>query len=224
MVYNSGGGNKMNTDIGAIISGVAALILAFVEVQRLKREKEGEDKKEKPEEGPSKKKLAGLKHHWPLVACVLLTITCLCFVIIPRIIDIGKPLVIDLTYPKDGSFISQETTVKGYATKELNSEQHLYIVVEYGGLWWPQYREITMGYSQTSERYEFSTTASVGQADDSGKEFTILAILVDSPIHQRFQSWFEQNVPTQEWLGIPILEVNEWGKVQTCASITVTRQ
>lgn len=217
----------MNTDIGALMSGVAALVFAGLQVHRIiidrrKGEKTRGEEKEKPKEGTSKKKLANLKHNWPLVACVLLTITCLGFVIIPEIIN--KPLVIDLTYPKDGSSISQETTVKGYATKELSSEQHLYIVVEYGGLWWPQYREITMGYSHTSERHEFSTSASVGQTDDSGKEFTILAILVDSPIHQRFQSWFEQNVHTQEWLGIPILEVNEWGKVQICASITVTRQ
>ena len=212
----------MNTDIGAIMSGVAALVLAFVELKRLKPKKDGEEKKEKPEAVPSKEKLANLQHRWVLVLCVILTVTTIGLVTIPRVIS--KPLVIDLNYPQDGSAISQETTVKGYATRELSSEQHLYIVVEHGELWWPQYSEITMGYSHTTRRYEFSTPARVGKTDDFGKGFTIRAILVDSPIHQHFQSWFEENVITEEWLGIPILEVNQWGKVQICASVTVTRQ
>jgi len=217
----------MNTDIGALMSGVAALVFAGLQVRRViidrrEGEKMGKGKKEKPEEWPTKKKLANLKHNWSLVACVLLTITCLGFVIIPQVIS--KPLVIGLTYPQDGSSVSQETTVKGYATRELSSEQHLYIVVEYGELWWPQYSEINIWYSHTTKRYEFSTPARIGKTGDFGRGFTIRAILVDSPIHQRFQSWFEQNVITEEWLGIPILEVNQWGKVQSCASITVTRQ
>jgi hypothetical protein len=209
----------MNTDIGAIMSGVAAIVLASVEVYKLIKRKE---KKEKPEAGPSKEKPANLKHSWVLLFCILLACTSIGLVVIPRVIN--KPLVIDLIYPQDGSYISQVTTVKGYATKELSSEQHLYIVVEHGELWWPQYSEITMGYSQTTKRYEFSTPAGIGKTDDVGKGFTIRAILVDSPIHQHFQSWFEENVITEEWLGIPILEVNQWGKVQICASITVTRQ
>lgn len=214
----------MNTDIGAIMSGVAALVLAFVEVRRQIPEgkRKGREKKEKPEEGPSKEKPANLKQRWVLLLCVLLALTSILLVTIPRVIS--KPLVIDLTYPQDGSSVSQETTVKGYATRELSSEQHLYIVVEHGELWWPQYSEITMGYSHTTKRYEFSTPARIGKTDDFGKGFTIRAILVDSPIHQHFQSWFEQNVITEEWLGIPILEVNQWGKVQIYASITVTRQ
>lgn len=214
----------MNTDIGAIMSGVAALVLAFVEVRRQigGGGRKGREEKEKPEEEPSREKLANLKQRWVLLLCVLFALTSILLVTIPRVIN--KPLVIDLTYPQDGSSISQETTVKGYATRELSSEQHLYIVVEHGELWWPQYSEITMGYSHTTKRYEFSTPARIGKTDDFGKGFTIRAILVDSPIHQHFQSWFEQNVITEEWLGIPILEVNQLGKVQIYASITVTRQ
>lgn len=214
----------MNTDIGAIMSGVAALVLAFVEVRRQigGGGRKGREEKEKPEEEPSREKLANLKQRWVLLLCVLFALTSILLVTIPRVIN--KPLVIDLTYPQDGSSISQETTVKGYATRELSSEQHLYIVVEHGDLWWPQYSEITMGYSHTTRRYEFSAPARIGKADDVGKGFTIRAILVDSPIHQHFQSWFEQNVITEEWLGIPILEVNQLGKVQIYASITVTRQ
>jgi hypothetical protein len=132
--------------------------------------------------------------------------------------------VINLTYPQDGSSVPQEVTVSGYATREFGSEQHLYIVVEYEGLWWPQYNEVTIGYSHTTERYEFSTPARIGKADDLGKEFAIQAILVDSAIHQRFQSWFEQHVVTEEWPGIPITEVNQWGKAEIFAGVTVIRR
>lgn len=217
----------MNTDIGAIMSGVAALIFAGIQVRRViidRREgkETGVGKRDKPEERPTKKRLAHLKHNWPLVACVCLTITCLGLVTIPKIID--TPLMIDLTYPQDGSSIPQETTVKGYATRGLSSEQHLYIVVEHRELWWPQYSAITMAYSHTTRRYEFSTPVTIGKTDDVGKGFTIRAVLVDSPVHQHFQSWFEQNVVTGEWPGIPILEAKQRGKVQIWASITVTRR
>lgn len=214
----------MNTDIGAILSGVAAIVLAAVQVYKLIKGGSGKEQttEAQAQAAPSHKKLANLKYSPVLLLSVVLACTAIGLVIIPRVIS--KPLVIDLTYPQDGSYISQETTVKGYATRELSSDQHLYVVVEHGGLWWPQCSETTMGYSHPNQRYEFSTPARIGKTDDVGKGFTIRAILVDLPIHQYFQSWFEENVNTEAWLGIPILDVNQWGKVQIYASITVTRQ
>jgi len=207
----------MNTDIGAIMSGLGALILAFVEVQRLRRER-----KEKP--GVRQKEGRFLKSHYPwvLIFCVLLAFTSIGLVTVPRVVS--KPLAINLTYPEDNSSIPQEITVKGYATSELSSEQRLYIVVEYGGLWWPQYSEVTIGYSQMTKRYEFNTPSRIGKEDDAGKTFVIRAILVDSAIHQRFQSWFQQHIVTEGWSGISITEVNQWGEVEICDSIIVTRQ
>ena len=212
----------MNTDIGAILSGVAAIVLAAVQVYKLIKGRNGKKPptQAQPEPPPRHKKLANLKYSPLLLLSVVLACTAIALVIIPRV----NPLGIGLTYPQDGSYISQETTVKGYATKELSPDQHLYVVVEHGGLWWPQCSETTMGYSHPNQRWEFSTPARIGKVDDVGKGFTIRVILVDLPIHQYFQSWFEENVDTEEWLGIPILEVNQWGKVQIYATITVTRQ
>ena len=97
-------------------------------------------------------------------------------------------------------------------------------MVEYGGLWWPQYSEVTIGYSQRTNRYEFQTPARIGKEEESGQTFIIRAILVDPAIHQHFQGWFQQHTMTEEWPGIPITEVSRLGKVEICDSITVTRQ
>lgn len=204
------------TDIGAIMSGIGALILAFVQVW-LARKRE----KEKPRARQGRGRFPSLDHPWVLIFCVVLALTSIGLVTGPRMV--GTTLAIHLTYPEDGSSVPLEITAKGYATGELNSKQHLYIVVEYGGRWWPQYSEATIGYSQTTKRYEFSSPARIGKEEDVGKIFAVRAILVDSAIHQHFQGWLQQHTATGEWTGIPITEVNQWGKVQICDSITVTR-
>lgn len=135
----------------------------------------------------------------------------------------GKP-EIKITSPLGDTSVVQEITVKGYATRELSSEHHLYIVVEYGGRWWPQYSEVSIGFSQATNRYEFNTPARIGQEADIGKTFIIRAILVDSTIHLHFQGWFQQYTLVEEWPGIPITEVNQRGKAEICDSITVMRR
>lgn len=127
---------------------------------------------------------------------------------------------IEITFPLDGALVAQEITVKGYATAELCEEQHLYIMVEYGGRWWPQYSEIVPGYSASSKKWEFSTPADIGLPEDVEKSFTIRAILVDDAIHQHFQNWFQQAT----WIGIPITDVNQWGKMESGDGVTVTRR
>jgi hypothetical protein len=135
----------------------------------------------------------------------------------------GKP-EIRITSPLSGISVSQNITVEGYATSELCENQHLYIVVEYGGRWWPQYSEIILGYSAGTKKWEFSTPASIGLPEDVGKSFTIRAILADPAIHQHFQSWLQQSTTAENWTGIPIAEADQIGKRQICDSITVTRR
>lgn len=207
----------MNTDIGAIMSGIGALILAFVEIQRLRG-----GRKEKPKARQKEGRFPNSYHPWVLIFCVLLAFTSIGLVTVPRVFS--KPSAINLTYPEDNSSIPQEITVKGYATGELSSGQRLYIVVEYGGRWWPQYSEVTIGYSQTTKRYEFSTPARVGKEADSGKTFAIRAIVVDLAVHQSFQNWFQKCTVIAEWPGILIYKVKDWGEVEIWDSITVTRQ
>ncbi len=136
----------------------------------------------------------------------------------------GPTVEVKITSPLNNALVPPEISVKGYSTTELNKNQHLYLVVEYGGLWWPQYSEVTVGYSQTTKRYEFNTPAVIGKDSDVGKVFTVRAILVDSAIHQHFQSWFQQQTTTEKWQGIPITEANQWGERELCDSIAVTRQ
>ncbi len=131
---------------------------------------------------------------------------------------------VKITSPIIDAVIPMEITVEGYSNVELPKDQHLYIVVEYGGMWWPQLGEIILGYSQSSGKYEFNTPARVGKEEDNNKTFNIRAILVDSAVHQYFQSWFQQNTSTENWSGVPIVETKQRGSVLISDSISVTRE
>ena len=152
---------------------------------------------------------------------ILLTIA---IIVVPFIVTDREPPAITITVPSDNARVPQEITVEGYANKELPENQYLYIVIEYGGRWWPQYGEVIPGYSHGTERYKFSTPARIGEEEDIGRTFTIRAILVEPTIHQHFQNWFQECTSTGEWHGIPITEVNRLGEVETCDYITVIRR
>lgn len=211
------------TDIGAIMSGIGTLILAYAQLtQRRQTRRRRPQARQKEGEKPQVWERWAVKYpRWVPTFCVLLAFTSIGLIAVPRIV--GK-LAINLTYPEDGLSIPLEVTVEGYATEELSSEQHLYIVVEYGGLWWPQYSEATIGYSHTTERYEFHMPARIGKEEDVGETFVIRAILVDPSIHHHFQAWFQEHAVMAEWPGIPITEVKQLGEVKIYDSVTVTRQ
>ena len=135
----------------------------------------------------------------------------------------GKP-EITITSPLDNALVFQDITVEGYTTKELSKDAYLYIVIERGGLWWPQCSEVAVGYSQTTKKYQFQTPARIGQEEEIGQTFMIRAILVDSAVDQYFQSWFQQHTIGEGWPGIPITEVSRRGETEICHSITVTRR
>ena len=209
------------TDIGAIFSGVAALIPAVLAC--LEFAKKRVTKKSEEEIGARRRNGTALRlrYVWLSVSAVFLAITSIGLVSVPRVLT--PTLEINITYPEDGSATPIETAVSGYASRELSSEQHLYIVVEYGGRWWPQSSEVTVGYSQASQRYEFDALARIGKDYDTGKTFIIQAVLVDSLVHQLFQGWQKKSTITGEWQGIPINKVNNFGKVDICDRITVKR-
>lgn len=69
----------MNTDIGAIMSGVAALILAFVQVKRLIGGK-GKRRNGGTKPGPIVEKPTNIRSNWVLLFCVLLALTSIGFV------------------------------------------------------------------------------------------------------------------------------------------------
>lgn len=155
-----------------------------------------------------------------IIVGIMLSVTALVFstTSLPEVWFSPKLPKIVITSPFDHGSVFQETDVEGYADKGLSNNQHLYIVVEMGQLWWPGYANA--GYSEATKRYDFHIRAFIGQEGDTGKVFTIRAILVDSAIHERFQSWLQQG----EWGGISIPEVHQWGEVQICDSISVTRK
>ncbi len=133
-------------------------------------------------------------------------------------------LDVKITSPQDNAKIQMYVTIEGNTSRGLSKDEHLYIMVEYGEVWWPQNGEVIVGYSQTSEKYEFNTNARVGNEEDTNKSFNIRALLVDSAVHQYFQNWFQLNRSTQKWDGIPIVETTQKGTIEIKDSITVTRE
>ncbi len=185
------------TDIGAILSGVAALIPAILACLEFIRRR---DTRKKSQEEPSAIQQKGIvprfRYAWIALVAILLAVTSIALVTVPRVFT--PTVEISITYPEDGSAIPIEATIRGYASRELSSEEHLYIVVEHGGRWWPQYSEIIAGYSQASRGYEFDAPVRIGEDDEARKTFVINAILVDSSVHSAFQKWLKFNTTMGE--------------------------
>jgi len=185
----------MDTNMIGIILGVFGAIPSYVKALT-------EYSKISPKP-PFVKWLREVRRSYPFFLGILFTIAMI-------VLFVWQPgLEITITSPMDNASVPREITVEGYATRELPKGQHLYIVVEYGGRWWPQYSEIMPGYSASSKKWEFSTPVEIGLPEDVGKSLTIRAILVDDAIHQHFQNWFQQ----AEWVGISITDINQWGRV-----------
>ena len=141
------------------------------------------------------------------IASLILGISAIGLALIPRVIPVQE---IVLTSPPSDNRVVQNITVQGYATSALPADRYLYVVVEWGGLWWPQYDNITPAYSQVTKRWEFSVPATAGKQEDSGEIFELKTVLVDALIHQQFQSWLQK----KEWAGIPMAEVYRWGELE----------
>ncbi len=203
-------------NIGGYMSGIAGLVIAFVEVLKYMETKKKSPGKHKDWWTPKK------PHFWLTALSVILVLAAVGILIISNSGD--ETLSIKITAPEDGSSIPLEFTVEGYTNNKIPLEQHLYVVIEYGGLWWPQYSEISIGYSHMTKHYMFSTPSRVGKIDDIDKIFGLRAILVDSLVHQHFQNWLKQNSEGGEWLGISITEMNQKGNVQIYDSISITRK
>lgn len=128
-----------------------------------------------------------------------------------------------ITTPINGAVVPIDTSVEGYTNGTWSKSWHLYVVLEYGGVWWPQHNEVVTGYSNTSGRYEFAVPASVGVEGDAGKAFLIRAVFVDAAINDVFQSWI-QNAAATGYPGIPMSQVYSAGVVKILDSVSVTRK
>jgi hypothetical protein len=129
-------------------------------------------------------------------------------------------LEVNITAPLQNSIISGDSIqIEGYLSKPLSNGQYLYTVVEATtALWWPT--QVVPTYSQISESYEFKCTQWI-KLDNGSEILEIKVIMVDLAIHDNFQAWRSNCVAADDWPGIPIANVYEWGEWETCASVTV---
>ncbi len=202
-------------DIAFWMVGIGTLITASIALA-------GELKRRKHQNKPAGKRVKHIIWKRPTFAIfIILAIISIGLAIIPKVAAID--LAANIISPKDGSSVPERFFIDGYINRELNSGQYLYIVVEVGGRWWPQYGEVTPEHSSNTGYYEFMTPVYCGNADMVGKPLGIKAILVDSFIHQNFQSWLQIS-SKKEWPGILTAKVSQWGNVEVLDSITVLRQ
>lgn len=198
------------TDIGSLLSGIGTIILAILAI--VNRAPKPPD--DRPVPPPS----VGRRPMVFAIASLVLGVSAIGLALIPRVIPSAQDIV--LTSPPGDNRVVQDITVEGYAISALPADRYLYIIVEWGGLWWPQYDNITPIYSQITKRWEFSVSTTVGKQEDSGEIFELKTVLADALVHQQFQSWLQ----TKEWTGIPIAEVYGWGELELHDHISIIRE
>src|ERR1019366_6274791 len=86
---------------------------------------------------------------------------------------------IAITFPGADGKVGAEDTVKGKA-RNLPNGAHLWVLTHRKGigLWWPQ-----GGGEGAIEKGEWNVFVTFGEARDQGRQFEILAVVVDEPTH-----------------------------------------
>ena len=133
-------------------------------------------------------------------------------------------LEVSITSPVHNSIISGDSIqVEGYLTREMDKGQFLYTVVEtQQPMWWPE--QAIPAYSQTSGSYEFKCTHWITKTDEGREILEVKALVVDSAIHNQFQKWRSNCIAADDWPGIPVANVDKWGTLETCASVTAIHE
>jgi len=125
-----------------------------------------------------------------------------------------------ITAPVHNQIISGDAIqIEGYLTSGPEKGHFLYTVVEANEpLWWPE--QVIPAYSQMSDCYEFKCTHWIAKTGEGRELLEIKVVMVDSAIHDQFQKWRSNCIAADDWPGIPVININEWGQWETCAGIT----
>jgi len=126
-----------------------------------------------------------------------------------------------ITSPVNNSEITGDSfQIEGHLNKELDAGQFLYAVIEdKAALWWPE--RVYPIYSAASNSYEYRSTLWIKKPSEKRETFTIQVIIADSVIHDQFQQWRSNCLAANDWPGIPVDKVNEWGEWKFCAKVTI---
>lgn len=112
--------------IGAIVGVFGAIppyIMAFIAWNKWRK---------KNPDSTVVKWLREVRRSYPFMLGIFFSLVMVIIFFVP----LGK-LEITIASPMDNTLVSQNITVEGHANRELSEDEHLYIVVECGGLWWP---------------------------------------------------------------------------------------
>ena len=74
--------------------------------------------------------------------------------------------------------------------EEIPEGSSLWLVVQYQSLWWPQTSPLTLS-PKSGSSFEWLFPATVGEPEDSGKEFDLLAVLTTPTVDQFILDWLK---------------------------------
>ncbi|MDP6511862.1 MAG: PKD domain-containing protein [SAR202 cluster bacterium] len=135
---------------------------------------------------------------------------------------VPEPCIVSIVEPNDGAEVPIATSVLGTATEACEEGSSIWIVVEIGGLWWPQQAALSPFPQSGTDMRSWFVTAQFGGDNDRGRVFGIQAITTTADIDQEFADWFNQGIDTGMWPGFPVAELRIKGATPI-AGLTVKR-
>jgi len=125
--------------------------------------------------------------------------------------------LIEIGFPGPDAKVGANGDVKG-TLKSAPPGTHLWLLAHRKGLglWWPQ----AGGEVKVARDGEWVGFITYGEDRDQGREFEVIAVIVDEPTHANLSKWITQAEATGKYPGISLPRV-----IDTCSvpKLTVTR-
>ena len=129
------------------------------------------------------------------------------------------PLKFSITVPRQQESVDKETIFKGTASRELEPNEHLWLVVnpfDSSG-WYPQNTEISLNHDN-SNSWEHKALIGQGQ-EDSRRNFNVVVVLANESANTQFNEYLENGRKNKDYPEQPLPN----GTIQL-DKITVTRK
>ena len=124
---------------------------------------------------------------------------------------------ITTSFPANDAKVGADGDLKGNA-KGMPVGSHLWVLAHRRGLalWWPQ----AGGEVSVSDNGDWVAFVTYGENRDQGRQFEMIAIVVDEPTHADLRKWISLAEATGRYPGISLPKIHEACNVPR---VTVTR-
>jgi hypothetical protein len=120
---------------------------------------------------------------------------------------------VTIVSPANNAYVDRYEWVSG-TSQNIPVDQHLWLIVQVNGMYFAHEVETI----NTDGTWRHNTM--IGQEDETGKKFDLLAVLADSPAHTTLKDWRDKQNTEQQYdlKSLPSTGVKE------CSAITITRR